>query len=748
VREKKRSSKSESKSALAGSAKKKSAVNHLAIPPLEFPPLAPELYFNRELSWLAFNRRVLEEATEQTLPLLDRVKFLAIFSANLDEFFMIRVANLKRKLSAGITDPGPDGRTPTQLAAALRTTVQELLDEQEAILQRDLLPKLAREGIEIVRMADLTPDEAFCLGRYFERDIFPVLTPQAVDRERRFPHVSNQSLNLIVQIRTPDTGGRFARLKIPAVLNRLVPVASTSVDGSEAGSRRDRFVWLEDLVAANLSRLFPGNEVVASYPFHVIRDSDIEVDEDDVDDARDLLITMEQQLSMRTFGTVVMLMVDRAMPDEVRSWLTHQLHAEERDVYVVDGPLALESLFELMKVDRPGLIDRSFTPAPLGRLSDPQTPEQESFNWESTELFDLIRRRDVLIHHPYQSFGAVIDFLRVASRDPNVVAIKQTLYRIGKDSPLIPALIEARDDDTQVAVLVELKARFDEVNNIAWAQALEQRGVHVAFGLAGLKTHCKLTLVVRREQDGLRRYAHLATGNYNASTARTYEDIGILTANEAITSDVSELFNVMTGFSSQDSYRKIWVAPMHLRERILELIAREAAIHRQTGKGRLIFKMNSLVDRESIRALYAASQAGVQIELIVRGICCLRPGVPGWSETIRVRSLVGRFLEHSRIYYFGNGGDDEVYLGSADLMERNLDRRVEVLFPVEDNEIRTHLRDVVLPAYLRDTANARELLPDGSYVPALTTDGREPFDVQRWFIELYRDPSTRILSLT
>lgn len=742
MRTKKRTSRESSKSGENGATPKVvKPGKSLAPPPLALPPLSPELYINRELSWLAFNRRVLEEAAELTLPLLERVKFVAIFSANLDEFFMIRVANLKRKLTAGIADPGPDGRTPSQLATVLRATVQELLNEQTRILCNDLLPRLAAERIEIVRHAALTSSEVAALERYFERDIFPVLTPQAVDRERRFPHVSNQSLNLIVKLRTPVTGSRFARVKIPAVLNRLVPVAQSEEIDASGEPKRERFVWLEELVAANLSRLFPGNEVVASYPFHVIRDSDIDIDEEDEDAARDFLMTMEQQLSMRTFGSVVMLMVDQSMPEDVRIWLTDQLRANERDVYVVGGPLALESLFELMKIDRPDLTLRSFAPAPLGRLPDPETPEQEAFNWESTDLFELIRNRDVLVHHPYQSFGAITDFLQIASRDPMVVAIKQTLYRIGKDSPLIPALIDARDDDTQVAVLVELKARFDEENNIAWAQALEQRGVHVAYGLAGLKTHCKLTLVVRREHDGLRRYAHLSTGNYNASTARIYEDIGLLTANEEIASDVSELFNVMTGFSSQDVYRKLWVAPMHLRERFLEKIAREVEIHRRTGNGRLILKMNSLVDREIIRALYAASQTGVEIDLIVRGICCLRPGVPGWSETIRVRSLVGRFLEHSRVYYFRNGGSDEIYLGSADLMERNLDRRVEVVFPVEDEANRAHLRDVVLPACLRDTVNARELLPSGEYVRIQPEPGHEPFDVQRWFMELYRLPS-------
>jgi polyphosphate kinase len=497
---------------------------------------------------------------------------------------------------------------------------------------------------------------------------------------------------------------------------------------------------LEDLLAANLDQLFPGNDVIASYPFHVIRDSDIEID-DDEDQTRDLLLAMEEHLSQRTFGSVVMLLVDRTMPDEARRWLTEQLHGSERDVYIVDGPLHLESLFEIASIDRPDLKEPVFTPAPLGRLPEPTSPEAEAFNWGTIDLFAAIRERDVLLHHPYQSFGAVLDFLRTAALDRHVVAMKQTLYRIGKDSPLIPVLVEARDEDTQVAVLMEVKARFDEENNIAWAHELEHNGVHVAYGLAGLKTHCKMMLVVRREEDGLKRYVHLSTGNYNATTARTYEDIGLLTANDEIASDVSELFNVITGFSRQDQYRKLWVAPFGLREKFIELIAREVDIHRRTGTGRLLFKLNSLVDREIIRALYAASQAGVEIDLIVRGICSLRPGVPGWSETIRVRSIVGRFLEHSRIYYFGNGGDDEVYLSSADLMERNLDRRIEVVFPIEDDANKAHLRDVVLPAYLRDTVNARILRPDGVYVPVPESSTSPPYNIHAEFQRQYQLPS-------
>ncbi|MEA2527288.1 MAG: polyphosphate kinase [Thermomicrobiales bacterium] len=708
-------------------------------PPLSLPPLLPELYINRELSWLAFNRRVLEEAADPTAPLLERVKFAAIFASNLDEFFMIRVAGLKRKLAAGIGDPGPDGRTPSAQFAAVRAATQDLLDEQSALLRHQLLPELAAAGVELVRYDQLTATEQSALAEYFDRDIFPVLTPQAIDRARRFPHVSNQSLNLIVVLRSEAAGQRFARVKVPAVLPRLVRLRGAGSDGGDSSGHSIRFIWLEDLTIAHLGRLFAGNEIAAAYPFHVTRDSDIEVDDDDQDESSDLLVAMRELLSERTFGSVVKLTVDRGMPEEVRGWLVEQLHASERDLYLVDGPLAPEDLMELTRIDRPDLKDPAFVPAGIGPSLGVPPLLAEATTWGIADVFGLLRERDVLVHHPYQSFGVVTDFLRAAATDPNVVAIKQTLYRLGRDSPLIPALIEARDDDTQVAVLVELKARFDEENNITWAQQLEQHGVHVAYGVAGLKTHCKATLVVRREPEGLRRYVHLATGNYNASTARTYEDIGLLTAREDLASDVSELFNVLTGYSQQDQYRKLWVAPAHLRERFLEAIAREIEAHRRTGDGYLVFKMNALVDRELIRALYAASQAGVRIDLIIRGVCCLRPGVPGWSETIRVRSIVGRFLEHSRIYYFRHGGEDLLYLGSADLMERNLDRRVEAVFPIEDPTLKAHVRDLILPAYLRDTVNARELRPDGSYVPARPADGQEPFDVQRWMMGLYTD---------
>jgi polyphosphate kinase len=709
-------------------------------PTVSLPVLEPNLYINRELSWLEFNRRVLEEMQEDTTPLLERVKFAAIFSSNLDEFYMIRVAGVKRKVVAGIPDRGPDGRTPDQQLKAIHKVTQELLNAHAHGITAELFPALKKAGIEIVDYRDLEKDERTALGSVFEREVFPVLTPQAVDRGRRFPHVSNDSVNLIVVLRTAH-GSRFARVKVPALLPRFVPVPSSVPEGESGqvlagsllvtGKKPIRFALLEQLISAHLDRLFPGSEVVASYPFHLIRDSDVEPDEED-EDAEDLMEIMRETLSQRPFGTVVRIDIDSSMPSAVRSWLLEQVHANRRDLYVIDGPLGMENLIELTRLDRPDLMDPPLVPAslfPARATNGASTPD---------DVFATLRKHDVLIHLPYMSFNGVVDFVRAASLDPDVVAIKQTLYRVGKDSPLIPALIEARDEDTQVAVLVELKARFDEENNISWAQTLEKYGVHVAYGLAGLKTHCKLTMVVRREPDGLRRYVHISTGNYNANTARIYEDIGILTSREDLASDVTELFNVLTGYSEHASYNKLWVAPAFMRYHLIEAVFAEIASHREQGNGHIILKMNSLVDRETIRALYAASQAGVRVDLIVRGICCLRPGVPGWSETIRVISLVGRFLEHSRIFAFRNNDDPRVYIGSADAMERNFDRRVEVITPVDSPELRDHIRTNVLSAYLRDTVNARELQSDGAWIPVKPVRGEKPFDVQRWFRHHYR----------
>ena len=704
------------------------------------PALTPELYINRELSWLEFNRRVLEEAAERSSPLLARTKFAAIFASNLDEFFMIRVAGVKRKVMAGIGDPGPDARTPVQLLRDIHRRAQQQLTEQTRLVHKELLPELASAGITIERFADLDDDAQLALQRVFEHEIFPVLTPQAVDRGRRFPHVSNDSLNLIVVLRGED-GSRFARVKVPALLPRFVPVPASQPEGDTGNVLTDgktaatRFTWIEDIISTNLDRLFPGSDIVASYPFHLLRDSDVEPDEDD-DDQDDLMEIMRETLSQRPFGTTVRIDIDRTMPAQVRDWLMDQVRADRHDLYVVDGAMQLEDLLELQELDRADLDDPSFAPAPVFSASRGDPIELE---YEGPDIFRLIRDNDILLHHPYQSFNGVVDFVRAASLDKDVVAIKQTLYRLGKDSPLIPALIAARDEDTQVAVLVELKARFDEENNISWAQTLERAGVHVAYGLSGLKTHSKVTLVVRREPDGLRRYVHVSTGNYNANTARTYEDIGMLTCREDIARDATELFNHLTGFGTQDAYESMWVAPRDMRTRLLEAIHAETERHRKHGDGRMIMKMNSLVDREVIRALYAASREGVRIDLIVRGICCLRPGIEGMSETIRVRSIVGRFLEHSRVYYFHNGGKPQLYLGSADAMERNFDRRVEVLFPIQSPELQRHLRDNVLASYLRDTVNARELGPDDAWKAVKPAKGEERFDVQQWFMRFYRD---------
>lgn len=687
----------------------------------QLPTLSAELFINRELSWLDFNNRVLAEARDPLVPLLERVKFIAIVASNLDEFFMIRVAGVLRKINAGITEPTIDGRTPTALYLAIRERVRRMQYEQTTILSRELLPALQEQQISITTLADVCESEREALAGYFRREVFPVLTPQAIDHARRFPHISNDSISLIVLLRSPGAD-KLARIKLPKVLPRLVRVPQ------EDGRNDFRFVWIEDLIAAHLHELFPGHQAIEAYPFHVTRDSDIEVDDDE--EAHDLLATMRELLSERSFGSVVRVMVDTRMPATVVNWLLAQLGATERELYVTDGPLALEDVMELLRLDRPDLKDPLFLPSTLGG-----SPEDGP--WGVPDIFAAIRERDVLVHHPYQSFAIFTDFLKAASTDPGVVAIKQTLYRIGKDSPLIPTLIEARDDDTQIAVLVELKARFDEENNISWAQQLEHHGVHVAYGIAGLKTHCKVTLVVRREADGLRRYVHLSTGNYNAATARLYEDIGIFTSDVDITSDVTELFNVLTGYSAQEHYRKIWVAPRSLREHFLKAIEREIVTHRKQGNGRLIFKMNSLVDRELIRALYAASREGVQIDLIIRGACCLRPGVRGWSENIRVRSVIGRFLEHSRIYYFGNDGAGELYLGSADLMERNLDRRVEVVFPVEDPALVAHIRDTILPLYFSDVEDSWTLDREGVWTMLRTPGVESNHDVQVDLMRLY-----------
>ena len=681
----------------------------------------PSLYINKELSWLDFNQRVLDEAYDKSHPLLERVKFLAISFSNVDEFYMIRVSGLQQQDHASPGELSSDGRTPAETLTALRAKYTTMLQQQCALWTDDLYPALRSESIYIHDYSDLTRLQKKDLKTFFDRDIFPVLTPLAIDPGHPFPHISNLSLNLAVIVKDPVLGERYARMKVPGVIPRLVPVSV------EKGSQTSHFVWLEDVISANLDALFPGLEVVASYPFRVTRDADMDIAEDE---AADLLQTIEQGLRARQFGAVVRLELQPSMPNKLRSLLISNLLVDGADVYEVAGPLGLTDVMQLLKIDRADLKD-----APL------QTHVPHQFttlleNRNGDDAFAAISQRDIFLHHPYDSFQPVIGLIEAAAHGSGVMAIKQTLYRVGSKSPIVKAVIEARDEDTQVAVLVELKARFDEENNIEWAKALEDVGVHVAYGLVGLKTHCKVTLIVRKEASGIRRYLHLGTGNYNATTARIYTDFSLMTAREDLASDVSELFNLLTGYSRQRKYRKLLVAPVNMRDRLTAFIEREAK-HAISGRpARLLFKMNALNDPQMIRSLYAASRAGVKIDLIVRGMCCLRPGIPGISDNIRVISIVGRFLEHSRAYYFHNGGrTPSLYLGSADLMTRNLSRRIEVLFPVEDAGLRRHIRDNILEAALQDTVQSRVLKPDGTWVRIKPQKGEKPFSSQSQFMD-------------
>jgi len=686
------------------------------------PPVPEDanLYLNRELSLLAFFRRVLEEAQDERNPLLERVKFLAIVGSNLAEFFMVRVAGLKQQAEAGVIELSSDGLTPSEQLLAIRQVVLELMQDARRCLHQ-LLPLLAEAGIQILDYQGLTDQQRTAANEYFEQMVSPVLTPLAVDPGRPFPHISNMSLNLAVLIRDPLGQERFARVKVPNTLPRLLPIKmpSDAPDGM-GGVPPVTLVWLEQVIAANLHRLFPGMEVVEAHPFRVTRDAEMAIQEME---AEDLLDTIERSVWERRFGSVVRVTMDPGMPAPIRDLLAEYLEIGPNDIYTVDPPLGSSDLMALHALDRHGLKDAPFLPAIPPVLG------------EESDLFAAIRRQDILLHHPYDSFAPVVDFLRAAARDPNVLAIKQTLYRVGRNSPVVEPLLEAVGNEKQVAVLVELKARFDEESNIEWAKALESEGVHVVYGLLGLKTHSKIALVVRKEGDGIRRYVHLATGNYNPVTAQVYTDIGLLTCDEAIGVDASDLFNYLTGYSAKRDYRKFLVAPFTLRAGLQALIEREIDRARQGDAGHLIFKLNSLVDKPMIQVLYRASQAGVKVDLLVRGICCLRPGSAGLSENIRVTSIVGRFLEHSRVFYFRNGGNEEVYIGSADLMPRNLDRRVEILFPVQDPRLVRSLRDHVLATYLADTVKARRLRADGTYERVKPAPAESPLDSQQWLID-------------
>lgn len=680
----------------------------------------PHLYINRELSLLEFQRRVLEEARDETNPLLERVKFLAIVGSNLDEFFMVRVAGLWTQLDAGVVELPPDGMTPAEQLAAIRKLAWQIQIQAHECLRDDLLPQLNKAGIHLMNYNELNERQKSVMDRYFEEVVFPVLTPLAFDPGHPFPHISNLSLNLAVVIRDQDGENLFARIKVPGTLPRLVPIKRSSGSQRKDGTvpYHHYFVWLEQVIAANLDRLFPGMKVVEAHPFRITRDAEMVIQELE---ASDLLETMEQGVRQRRFGSVVRVTVNDDMPSHIREILIENLELDRNDIYTLEGPLGFNDLMTLYNIDRYDLKDPPFKPATPSRLkNDPH----------ESNLFGILRKEDILLHHPYDSFMPVVDFLNMAARDPDVLAIKQTLYRVGRNSPVVQALLEASERGKQVAVLVELKARFDEESNISWARMLEREGVHVIYGLLGLKTHSKIALVIRKEGEHIRRYIHLATGNYNTVTAQIYEDLGMFTCDEDIGADATDLFNYLTGYSAKKEYRKLLIAPINLRDGIESLIRREIDLQRQGEQGHLIFKMNALVDPPIIQLLYQASQAGVRVDLIARGICCLRPGIPGVSENIHVRSIVGRFLEHSRIYYFRNGGDEQIYLGSADLMPRNINHRVEVLFPVQDGRLIRYLRQDVLALYLKDNVKARIMQPDGSYIHLKPEPGEQAINTQ------------------
>ncbi len=657
------------------------------------------LYINRELSWIYFNQRVLEEALDpEAHPLLERVKFISIFSSNLDEYFMIRVAGIEGQHEAGIQERTIDGYTPSEQLEKIREMVQQQLQIRNRCFYHDLVPALQKAGVEFLRVSDLSATQRRALSHYFRKEIYPVLTPLAFDTGHPFPFMSNLSLNLAIELEDEESKTmKFARVKVPGILPRLLRL--DTIKGFQNHEATIQFIWIEDLIESNLAHLFPKMRIVQSHLFRLIRNADIEIEEDE---AGDLLKTIEQGIRSRRYGKVVRLDITPAMPQYVRELLMNNLDVAPRNLYEIDGALGFSTLIDLLKIERPELKYGKFSPS--NRI-------EEEFG---KDIFSAIRSKDQLLYHPYDSFTPVVDFINQAALDPDVLSIKQTLYRVGDNSPIVKALMRAAETGKQVAVLVELKARFDEGNNIVWARALEDVGAHVAYGLPSLKTHAKLTLIVRMEQHRLRRYLHLGTGNYNPSTGKLYTDYSLFTTNEQLANDVAELFNALTGYSKQTSYRKLLVSPFNTRTRIIEMIEREIEWQQQEKKGKIIMKMNSLVDAKTIQALYNASCKGVKIDLIVRGICCLKPGIAGVSEHIRVISVIGRFLEHSRAYYFYNGGKEELYLGSADIMPRNLDDRVETLFPIFDKAlVKRVTSDFEL--ILSDNVKAWQMNSDGIY---------------------------------
>jgi polyphosphate kinase len=652
------------------------------------------VFLNRELSWVQFNQRVLEEALDASNPLLERLRFLTIFHTNLDEFFMIRISGLKQQLQADVDVLSPDGLTPRAQLLRLGEAVRPLLETAQKCLNDDLIPALDENEVHLVRYQKLPLAERRRWDAWYERNVHPVLTPLAVGPHHPFPFISNQSLNLALVVRSPDGEQRFARVKVPGMLPRLV-----ALDDDPDPTDPIHFMPIEELIAANLHTLFPGVEVGAPWLFRVTRDTDIEIAEDE---AEDLLKSVEEEVRKRRFGEAVRLEVQKGMPAAVRDALRKGLDLRPQEVYEVDGLFDVARLSQILQLDRPDLKYPPFTskPSPMSTGS---------------AIFKDIRSGDILLHHPFDSFAPVTEFLWAAARDPQVAAIKMTLYRTSGDSQIIQALEKAIENGKQVAAIVELKARFDEENNITWARRLEQAGVHVVYGVPGLKVHAKLLLVVRTEGDGLRRYAHIGTGNYNPNTSRIYTDLGLFTASPAITHEVADVFNQLTGFAVAPRSKGLLVAPRHMAKMFVEKIHREVEAAKAGRVGHVIFKCNAITDTEIIRELYAASRAGVKVDLLVRGICCLVPGKESMSDNIQVRSVVGRFLEHSRVYWFHHDGNPEVLIGSADLMERNLRRRVEVMVPIEDPDIKTWLRDVLLERYLHDTARTRLMQSDGTY---------------------------------
>lgn len=692
----------------------------------------PEYYFNRELSWLEFNRRVLAEATDDRTPLLERLKFMSIFSSNLDEFFMVRVAGLKKQVEAGVSKLSADGLSARQQLEAIAKTLTPIIKEQHQHFERVLKKELAKSGIYILNYLDLNQEQRTHINNYFEEYIFPVLTPLAVDPSHPFPYISNLSLNLAVVLKDPAFDNElFARIKIPKVLPRFVELP-------EALRQRNRgktSIWtgvpMEQIVTHNLEYLFPGMNILESYAFRVTRNADLSVEEDEADD---LLLAIEKELQKRRIGgSSVRLEIEASIPAELRSTIIGELALHENDVYDVDGLLCLGDLMSFMSLPLPALKDQPWSSVLPPRLKWLQENEDET---GGENFFNVIRHGDLLVHHPYHSFSnTILRFVTEAAYDPDVLAIKMTLYRTSGDSPIVKALIAAAQNGKQVVALVELKARFDEENNIIWARKLEKSGVHVVYGVTGLKTHTKITLVVRQEKEHIRRYVHVGTGNYNPKTAKIYTDLGLLSCREDLGADLTDLFNFLTGYSRQKSYRKLLVAPVSLRDRMVEMINREAENCRQGKTGRIVAKMNSLVDPQIIQALYRASQAGVEIDLIVRGICCLRPGLPKISKNIRVISIIGRFLEHSRIFYFHNNGEEKMYIGSADWMTRNLSRRVEAVTPIESPDIFRDLQEI-LGVMLADNRKAWELKSDGTFTQRKPRKGEDAHSTHDTFMEM------------